>query len=144
MTTRSCSIWRTTDGHRPELGISKAWDPWTVEVAPSVTFFTDNTDFFNGKRFPQAPFYLVQGHVIYNFPSGIWASLDAIYYAGGRTTVNGIKGGNEQRNTRVGLTLAIPMNRQNSIKLSASTGTSTRTGSGLTAVGVAWQYRWLD
>jgi hypothetical protein len=29
---------------RPELGISKAWGPWTFEVAPSVTFFTDNTD----------------------------------------------------------------------------------------------------
>ena len=68
---------------RPELGISKAWDQWTVEVAPSVTFFSENTDFFNGKRFQQAPFYLVQGHVIYNFPSGIWASLDAIYYIRG-------------------------------------------------------------
>ena len=31
---------------RPELGISKAWGPWTVEVAPSVTLFTDNADFF--------------------------------------------------------------------------------------------------
>ena len=58
--------------------------------------------------------------------------------------MNGIKGSNEQQNTRVGLTLAIPVNRQNSIKLSASTGTSTRTGSDFTTVGVAWQYRWLD
>ena len=36
---------------RPELGISKAWDPWTFEVAPSVTFFSDNTDFFGGNTF---------------------------------------------------------------------------------------------
>lgn len=29
---------------RPELGISKAWGPWTLEVAPSITFFTQNAD----------------------------------------------------------------------------------------------------
>jgi hypothetical protein len=46
---------------RPELGISKAWGPWTVEIAPSVTFFTDNADFFNGKTFAQAPLYLFEG-----------------------------------------------------------------------------------
>ena len=48
---------------KPELGISKAWGPWTVEVAPSVTFFTDNTDFFNGSTFAQAPIYAVQGRL---------------------------------------------------------------------------------
>jgi len=34
---------------KPELGISKAIGPWTFELAPSVTFFTDNTEFFGGK-----------------------------------------------------------------------------------------------
>jgi hypothetical protein len=127
---------------RPELGISKAWGPWTVEVAPSATLFTDNTDFFNGSTFAQAPIYLVRGHIIYNFPSGIWMSLDGTYFVGGRTTVNGVRGDNEQANTRAGLTLALPVDRQNSIKLNASTGISTRTGSEFSAVGVAWQYRW--
>ena len=36
---------------RSELGISKAWGPWTFEVAPGVTFFSDNTDFFGGNAF---------------------------------------------------------------------------------------------
>jgi hypothetical protein len=127
---------------RPELGISKAWGPWTVEVAPSVTFFTDNPDFFNGSTFAQAPIYLVQGHIIHNFVSGVWMSLDGTYFVGARTTVNGVRGDNEQANTRAGLTLALPVDRQNSIKLNASTGISTRTGSEFSAVGVAWQYRW--
>src|SRR4029079_9091676 len=74
---------------RPELGFSKASGPWTVEVAPRVTFFTDNTDFFNGSRFAQAPIYLVRGHIIYNFESGVWVSLDGSYFTGGRTTLNG-------------------------------------------------------
>jgi hypothetical protein len=127
---------------RPELGISKAWGPWTVEVAPSVTFFTDNTDFFNGSTFAQAPIYLVRGDIIYNFESGAWASLDGVYFTGGRTTLNGVRGNNEQTNTRAGLTLALPVDRRNSIKLNASTGISTRIGGEFRNIAVAWQYRW--
>jgi hypothetical protein len=127
---------------RPELGISKAWGPWTVELAPSVTFFSDNTDFFGGKTFSQAPIYAVQGHVIYTFQSGIWMALDGLYFAGGSTTLNGVKNDNEQAISRAGVTVAFPIDRQNSVKLSASTGITSRTGSELTAVGIAWQYRW--
>ena len=127
---------------RPELGISKAWGPWTLELAPSVTIFTENTDFFNGSTFAQAPIYLVQGHIIYNFRSGAWVSLDGTYFSGGRTTLNGVRGDNKQANTRAGLTVALPVDRYNSIKLNASTGISTRTGSEFSIFGVAWQYRW--
>jgi hypothetical protein len=49
---------------------------------------------------------------------------------------------NEQANTRAGFTLALPVDRNNSLKLSASTNITTRTGSEFSAVGVAWQYRW--
>jgi hypothetical protein len=127
---------------KPELGISKAVGPWTFELAPSVTFFTDNTDFFGGNNFAQAPFYAVQGHILYTFQSGAWFALDGVYFSGGRTSLNGVKSDNEQRNTRAGFTVALPIDRQNSLKLSASTGITTRTGSDFTAVGVAWQYRW--
>jgi hypothetical protein len=69
-------------------------------------------------------------------------ALDAIYYAGGRTTVNGVEGDTLQENTRLGATLGVPIDRYNSIKLYASTGTYSRTGSDFDAFGVAWQYRW--
>ena len=87
---------------KPELGISKAWGPWTFEVAPSVTFFSDNTDFLGGNRFAQAPIYAVQAHLLYTFQSGVWMALDGIYFAGGHTTLNGVRSDNEQRNTRAG------------------------------------------
>jgi hypothetical protein len=127
---------------KAELGISKAWGPWTAELAPSATFFTDNTDFFNANTLAQAPIYAVQGHIVYIFQSGPWLSLDGVYFTGGRTTVNGLRSDNEQTNTRAGLTLALPVDRHNSLKLYASTGISTRTGSEFSAVGVTWQYRW--
>ena len=107
---------------RPELGISKAWGPWTVEVVPSVTLFTDNPDFFGARTLSQAPIYAVRGDIVYHFKSGIWVSLDGTYFTGGRTTVDGVRGDNEQSNTRAGLTLALPLDRQNSVKFNASTG----------------------
>ena len=129
---------------RPELGISKAWGPWTVEIAPSVAFFSDNTDFFGGNTFSQSPIYTLQAHLIHTFQSGVWMALDGVYFAGGHTSLNGVKSDNEQRNTRAGFTLALPVDRNNSLKLSASTGISTRTGSQFSALGIAWQYRWGD
>jgi len=127
---------------KPELGISKAWDQWVVEFAPGVTFYTENNDFFNGGTLKQDPLYSVQTHVVYNFKSGIWLAADGTYYSGGRTTINGVRNQNLQSNTRGGLTLALPVNRNNSIKLAVSGGTSSRTGTQFNAVGIAWQYRW--
>jgi hypothetical protein len=65
-------------------------------------------------------------------------------FRGGHTSLNGVESDNEQRNSRAGITLALPIDRHNSLKLSASTGISTRTGSEFSAVGIAWQYRWGD
>jgi hypothetical protein len=129
---------------KPEFGISKAVGSWTFELAPSVTIFSDNIDFIGGNNFAQAPFYAVQGHILYTFQSGAWVALDGVYFSGGRTSLNGVKSDNEQRNTRAGFTVALPIDRQNSLKLSTSTGITTRTGSDFTAIGVAWQYRWGD
>lgn len=65
-----------------------------------------------------------------------------VFTRGARTTVNGDKSDNEQGNVRAGLTLALPIDRQNSIKLNAGTGVYTRTGSQFSNIGIAWQYRW--
>ena len=107
-----------------------------------MAFFTVNPDFFNGKRFEQAPLYLVRTSLIYNFESGAWISMDNSYFKGLRTTVDGVISDNEQENVRTGLTLGLPIDRQNSIKLNAGTGVYTRTGSRFSSVGIAWQYRW--
>lgn len=127
---------------KPELGISKAWGPWTLEIAPSATFYTDNTDFYNGNTLAQAPEYAVQVHVIYAFSSGIWMAVGATYFTGNRTTTNGVQNDNVQANTRAGMAVAIPVDRYNSVKLYASNGTSSRTGAYFNSLGITWQYRW--
>lgn len=127
---------------KPELGLSKAVNRWTLEGQAAATFFTDNTDFFGGKTRKQDPLYSLQGHAIYSFRSGIWASLDATYFTGGRTTIAGTQKDDRQGNWRVGGTLALPVDRRNSVKLYASSGVSARTGNNFDLLGVAWQYRW--
>jgi hypothetical protein len=127
---------------KPEVGISKAIGPWTLEVTAAATIYTVNDDLFGGNRLSQDPLYSLQGHVIYGFRSGIWTSLDATYFAGGRTTLNGVLNSDLQQNWRVGGTLAFPVDRQNSIKFYVSSGVSARTGNSYDLIGVAWQHRW--
>ena len=127
---------------KPELGVSKALGPLTLEFKAGVTLFTTNTDFFNGNTRSQDPLYSIQSHAIYNFRSGIWASVDATYFAGGRTTLNEALQNDLQQNWRIGGTLAFPLDAYNSIKLYASSGVSARTGNSFDLIGIAWQYRW--
>ncbi len=127
---------------KPEIGISKSIGAFTLELTEGIAFFSRNDDFFGGKTLEQDPVYTSQLHFTYDFGRGVWASLDAIHDYGGRTTIDGVRGNEVQSNSRFGATLALPVNRNNSIKFYASTGVSTRTGSDYDLGGVAWQYRW--
>jgi len=127
---------------KPEVGISQALGRWTLEAIAGVTFFTKNDDFLGSHTREEDPIYSLQGHLIYNFPLGIWAALNATYYTGGRTTIDGVQGDDLQRNWRMGATLTFPLDIHNSIKLYASTGVQTRAGGDFNLVGIAWQYRW--
>jgi hypothetical protein len=126
---------------KPELGISKTLGPLTLELSTGVRFYTDNNDFLDGKTLQLSPVYSVQGHLIYSFTPGIWLGLDGLYYTGARGTIDGRKG-ESLENVRVGLTLALPINRHNSVKLYGTTNVYTKTGADADVVGIAWQFRW--
>jgi hypothetical protein len=127
---------------KPELGVSKAAGPWVFEVAAAVSLYGDNDQYLVTQTREQDPVYSLQGGAIYNFSPGAWLALFGTWYEGGRTTVDGVRGNNLQSNSRVGLTLSLPVNRHNSVKLYASSGVFTRTGSDFDVAGISWQYRW--
>jgi hypothetical protein len=129
---------------KPEIGVSKAFGAWTLEGAAAVTLFTDNENFYGGNTRAQDPLYSVQGHVIYSFRNGVWASADATWFGGGRTTLNGALRNDLQQNSRIGATLAFPVDRYNSIKFAVSSGVSARTGNSFDLIAMAWQHRWGD
>lgn len=127
---------------KPELGVSKALGAFTLELATAVFFFTTNRDYLGGRTLEQEPVYSAQAHVIYSFGRGLWAALHGTYDYGGRQTIGGVRDDEQLGNSRVGATLSLPVGGSNSVKLHASTGTATRSGTDYDLVGATWQHRW--
>jgi Putative MetA-pathway of phenol degradation len=127
---------------RPEIAVSKVFYPLLVEAALGATFYTTNDEYFGGQTREQDPVVATQLHLVYLLRRGAWIALDANYYSGGQTTVNGAKQNDELGNSRLGLTFSYPWDRQHAIKLYVSEGISVRYGEDFTVFGLAWQYRW--
>jgi len=125
-----------------EAGVSKNLQRWLLEVSLAETLYEDNDDFFGGRLREQQSITSLQGHAVYRFSSGIWLALDATSYHGGETTMDGVRGSDRQSNTRLGLTASLPINAKQSVKLAASTGVSTRTGTDFDTLVAVWQYAW--
>jgi len=140
--TRLVNIGSNRWSLKPEIGCSKAFGHWTAEVAPAVTLYTDNGDFFGGHTRAQAPIYSVQTNLSYTFVPSCWLALNAGYFVGGRTTVDGVTNNDQQEGPRFGATLALPVTRNHSVKFYALTGFNADRQHDFDAVGVAWQYRW--
>lgn len=129
---------------KPDIGISKAWGPLTVELSTGVSFYSPNQDYLGGRTLKQDPLSSSQVHITYNFGRGIWGALSGTYDYGGRTSIDGVRSDELTRNSRVGATLAFPVSRKSSIKLYASTSVHTSIGSDFNLAGVVWQHRWGD
>ncbi|MBP6723618.1 MAG: transporter [Halioglobus sp.] len=127
---------------KPDIGISNRYGNWSLETSFGARFFTDNDSFFGQKKLEQDPLYQVQGNIIYHFPRARWLSLDGNYFWGGKTQKDGVEGDDVQKNSRVGLTLGLPLSNQYSVKFYANRGVVTRIGNDSDTVGVALQYRW--
>ena len=140
--TRLVNIGTNRWSFKPELGMSKAVGPWIFDVYAAVTYYTTNDDFLNGGYLRLDPMYSTQAHVIRSLPRGAWVAANANYYWGARATVNGRSTDSLQASSRFGMTLALPVNKRNSIKLLAARCVWTRTHSNFTNFGLAWQYRW--
>ena len=127
---------------KPDIGISKAWGDFALELSAGAYFFTKNDDYFGGKTLKQDPILTTQVHATYNIVRGVWAALSWTYDYGGRTSIDGVRSDTFYSNSRLGATLALPVNRNNSIKLYGSTSVHTSAGTKFDLVGIVWQYRW--
>jgi hypothetical protein len=128
---------------KPEVGLSHPAGRWFLELYAGAWLFTDNPDFFGGSRRSQTPLAGLQGHVSYSFRPRFWLAGDATFYNGGRTTVDGVQKADLQRNSRLGLTLAVPVKRRSAVKLSWSRGLTVRIGGDFQTLAVGYQYLWF-
>lgn len=129
---------------KPELGLSHPMGNWFFDAYAGVWVFTNNDDFYGGQRREQEPIVSLQAHVSYAFRPRLWIAANATYYRGGETTIDGVPRADLQENTRLGLTLSVPLGKAQSLKLAWSDGTTTRIGGDFTVYGVTWQYMWFD
>ncbi len=86
----------------------------------------------------------MQLHASYTFKPRLWLAVDATGYRGGQTTVDGVPKSNLLENSRVGMTLSLPISSSQSIKVAYSDGAITRVGASFRTVTIAWQVSWLD
>ncbi|HEY6507304.1 MAG TPA: transporter [Vicinamibacterales bacterium] len=124
----------------PEFGFSRRRGRWTLEGNVGTTFFTDNPNYVGASR-QQAPIVGLQGHLIYTFRPGMWLAGDGNFWRGGRTTTDGVVATVEQKNSRLGITFARPIRRQQ-WRIAYSFGAYTTVGGDFHSVGMSYSYAW--
>ena len=129
---------------KPELGLTRRWGHWALDAYTGVWFFTSNSKYFPGTSVRlQQPVGAGEAHLTYGWKRSLWASLDGNFWIGGRSTVDGQKNADEQRNSRAGVTVAVPVSRHQTVKLSYARGAYVRIGGDFRTLSMAWQYSWL-
>ena len=129
---------------RPEFGGSRRFGRWNLDGSLGVWLYGDNDEFLGNKERSQDPLTTLQGHLSYTFAPRLWLGASGTWYTGGTTSVDGVSDRNRQGNSRAGLTLAIPVGKQNSVKLAWSTGVTARFGGDLDTYALTWQYLWFN
>lgn len=115
---------------RPQIGFVHTQGPWSYELTGSANFFTDNDDFWGGKKREQDPLYGLQTHLIYTFKNRIWASLSAGYDWGAKSTVDGVEKDDYRQDFLYAVSSGFSVTRNSSIKFSYLSGkTQTAIGS---------------
>lgn len=127
---------------KPELGISTPWRNWSLEGAIGAWFYTKNPNFYGPSVRKQNPLGSIQAHLVRILPRRQWLAVDATFFTGGRTEVNGVDKSDYQGNSRIGLTYGIPVGPRQAIRISFFEGVTARIGSKIRSVGVAYQWAW--
>lgn len=115
--------------YTPQFGVVHTCGNWTVELSSSVTFFTDNDEFFNGMKLGEDPLLIGQGHLIYTFMPGLWLGASAGYGYGGESTIDRVSANDRKGNLGFGLSAGIAANRDFGFKI-AYVGIRTREDTG--------------
>lgn len=127
----------------PQFGVIHTRGKWSMELSSSVSFFTDNDDFFNGTQHQEDPYLIAQCHLIYTFMPGLWLGLSGGYGYGGESTINRVSANDLKGNLGLGLSAGIPVNRHFGFKI-AYIGIRTRedTGSDNDTITLAGALQW--
>lgn len=128
---------------RPQLGVLHQHYKWQFEVTGSVFLYQDNDEFWAGNELKQDPMWFVQGHVIYSFKPGLWASMSSGFAYGGRSHVNGVAKADDRRTNYFAVSLGVPINARQGLKFTYLTSdTNISVGSNFNALIASWSINW--
>ena len=127
---------------RSELGVSKAFNKWTVEVAGGFWVYTDNRDFFGDNTLSQDPFLVAKVNVVRSIRPGLWWAVGTGYGQGGRTYVNGEPRDTKQKNWRLTAMVVYPLSPTQGLSLTVVSGRTFQAGSDFDVVALAYQIAW--
>ena len=136
---------------KPEIGFSRRWGHWLLDTYGAVWFFTTNQEFFSHNQFfpgtqtqSENPVGAFEGHLSYDFKPRLWISLDGNFWYGGQTSLSGVPNvATVQRNSRIGVTMSIPLTKRQSVKISYNNGAYISYGGNYQDISVSWQYSWV-
>jgi hypothetical protein len=131
-------------GVKPEIALTHRWGKWMLDLYGGVWIFGSNGNFYPGGSLrTQAPILNGEAHFGYYVKPRLWVSMDANYWIGGNSTVNGVINRDQQKNSRLGCAVAIPAGAHQSVKFSYSKGAYVSIGGNYSTVSASWQYSWL-
>jgi len=136
---------------KPELGYSHRRGHWVLDGYAAVWFYTSNPEFFSQNAFypgtrsqSESPVAAFEGHLSYDIKARFWLSLDGNYWHGGEISQNGVSDPKTiQRNSRIGATVSVPLNKHQSLKFSYNNGAYINYGGNYQNLSLAWQYTWI-
>jgi hypothetical protein len=119
---------------RPQVGVTHTRGNWAYELTGSIFLYSDNDDFYNNTELKNDPLYALQGHLIYTFRPGLWASLSTAYGTGASPTIIGVGKDVETTNWLSALSVGLPLSPRQGINMTylrtrtqESTGADTNT-----------------
>jgi hypothetical protein len=127
---------------KPEIGVIWPMRPtWLLEFDVGVWLFGDNDNFLGQTR-EQEPILSTEVHLIKRIRPGFWVSIDANYYVGGSTVVNGTERSDLQRNSRLGATVVVPISGRHALRGSFNGGIATASGGDFNSMSLSYIYAW--
>lgn len=126
---------------KPEVGVAVPKGRWDFDAYLGVWLFSANPSFYpGGLERTQDRVVALQGHVSYTIRPRLWLAFDGTWYEGGEAQVEGAAPIGGVNNSRVGVTLSLPAGRQQSFKVTYSSGVQVRTGTDFRTLAVGWQW----
>jgi len=130
---------------KPEMGVVVPKGRWELDAYLGAWFYTSNSNFYpGGSTRTQTPVLAIQGHASYTFRPRLWIAADGTWYRGGSSRVDDGNASTNLNNTRLGVTVSLPVGNRYSVKVAYGSGLVARTGTNFSTVAVAWQVLWLS